>query len=69
MATLVLSDNEHYILKCIVGHIKYTSSDVASLIDKVFEDEDELGALDYNKVVFTKDTLGDNQIEFKEGEI
>lgn len=69
MATLVLSDNEHYILKCILGYVKYGKGDVSSLLNKIIPDEDILEWKDYRKVSFTKDESGVSMIEFKEGEI
>lgn len=64
--TFTLTDNELYMMKCILHHVNYNGP-IKSLLDKFAgPDDEDFTAKDYDKVVFERDVFGDNVINFVE---
>lgn len=63
--TYTLTDDEKYVLKCILHHIRPNDS-TRSLLRKFDEDGDCFTNEDYDKVVFERDAFGDTVINFVE---
>lgn len=59
MKTLTLTDEEAYILGCIMGHVGYSEATNSLLmaVDSLFDNE--LGSDDFDKVGLTISTKGD----------
>jgi len=69
--TLSLTDEEAYILGCVMAYVRHQKGDVSSLLTKIEELQDrELDLEDYDKVGFNIDIQGnsfsDVTIEFNE---
>lgn len=63
MKTLELTDQEAYILGCVLGYLCFTGGDVNSLLNKVYELQDkELDEEDFDKVSFRVDIKA-NEVE------
>jgi len=64
--TYTLTDNEVYMLKCILHHIRWDSP-IRSLLEKFTDERDDsFTDKDYDKVVFELDAFGDTVINFVE---
>lgn len=64
--TYTLTDDEKYVLKCILHHIRWNDT-TRSLLQKFVDEGDEsFTATDYDKVVFERDAFGDTVINFVE---
>lgn len=57
--TLSLTDEEAYILGCVMAYVRYQRGNVSSLLTKINELQDkELDCEDYDKVYFRVDIEG-----------
>ncbi len=63
--TFVLTDEESYVLRCILSHVKYNYA-TRRLLHKLTSEVDALGKEDFDKVVFEVDAFGDTVINFVE---
>ena len=59
MKTISLTDEEAYILGCVMAYVRYQKGDVSNLLTKIDEIQDEeLGLDDYKHVDFKIDIQG-----------
>lgn len=59
MKTLTITDEEAYILGCVMAYVRYQRGNVSSLLTKIDELQDkELGLNDFKKVDFKIDIQG-----------